>query len=570
MKTAMPGFKLPGPAASLTGNLVFFIIFSTRLKYSWGKEEDDTLLLPTIIEAEQMPIQSRSARQFLTRNAGPAKQNPEELVSDIHCMSTTNTKTFTSFLRLPQNFLSPPVLENVGSESIDPTQCLITRTNVDGIFALDLSQMESCGVSQCENGGELWMCVTIRFPMLPGLKLPEDEVIDIKCKPQDPAISGSNVINFQENAVEQRSPTIYLGGGQDFLSEIGLFRKLPGTELFASRVKSGSSIELGENVQLRSIVRSGDGWNFAKITDVMVHRVHNGQALQDTKNTAELVFSNGCRNPSYRPLAPFNPWRDSSNGLIINFDFRVFMFQEMLSGDSIMISAKVIACVEEIDCAPVNCGDTEDPGYGKRKKRSLYQRNSTASTDNIYMGKTKNWEENLELKIRMPPDLLVSQTNSKSMIENNHESRPLRESECKIYLIVTLSVALTFCVLSATIVVVACFKKYQESKVTSLALTLENEEKEQMARTEVRSVNSTHQISGKSVFDITMPSHCNLIGSNFQYQPSSGPPSARPVTVRSVKRRDKAKIEERRLSQAGNGNKIQQRSLDDRTTAVMV
>ena len=172
--------------------------------------------------------------------------------------------------------------------------------------------MESCGVSQCENGGELWMCVTIRFPMLPGsvfsieltdfldsdlspqsrcdnnqscekfkiiifelmyhccvtfwqnkqihkmtthnfhswvkkiciiensyyfvkffsfakrshnsenclsltqvwvieqvsfieksdhrLKLPEDEVIDIKCKPQDPAISGSNVINFQENA----------------------------------------------------------------------------------------------------------------------------------------------------------------------------------------------------------------------------------------------------------------------------------------------------------------------------------------------------------------------------------
>ena len=79
------------------------------------------------------------------------------------------------------------------------------------------------------------------------------------------------------------------------------------------------------------------------------------------------------------------------------------------------------------------------------------------------MGKTKNWEENLELKIRMPPDLLVSQTNSKSMIENNHESRPLRESECKIYLIVTLSVALTFCVLSATIVVVACFKKYQVS-----------------------------------------------------------------------------------------------------------
>ncbi len=86
----------------------------------------------------------------------------------------------------------------------------------------------------------------------------------------------------------------------------------------------------------------------------MVHRVQNGHALEGEKNTAELVFSNGCRNPAYGPLAPFNPWRDANNGLINNFDFRVFMFQEMLSGDSIMISAKVTACVEEIDCAPVS------------------------------------------------------------------------------------------------------------------------------------------------------------------------------------------------------------------------
>ena len=119
--------------------------------------------------------------------------------SDIHCMRTAQTETFTAFLRLPSNFLSPPVLENVGDSPIDPVHCLVTRTNVDGIFALDLSKMENCGVRQCENNGEFWMCVTLRFPMLPGLKLPEDEVIDIKCKPQDPAITGSNVINFQEN-----------------------------------------------------------------------------------------------------------------------------------------------------------------------------------------------------------------------------------------------------------------------------------------------------------------------------------------------------------------------------------
>ena len=72
-------------------------------------------------------------------------------------MRTTITKTFTSFLRLPQNFLSPPVLENVGSESIDPTQCLITRTNVDGIFALDLSQVSSACPVQCSPAKSVYL-----------------------------------------------------------------------------------------------------------------------------------------------------------------------------------------------------------------------------------------------------------------------------------------------------------------------------------------------------------------------------------------------------------------------------
>ena len=82
-------------------------------------------------------------------------------------------------------------------------------------------------------------------------------------------------IGFLYFRVEQRSPTIYVGGGQDFLSEIGLFRRLPGTDLFASRVKSGSTIELGENVQLRSIVRGGDG----KMSNFDYNLVHSTATL---------------------------------------------------------------------------------------------------------------------------------------------------------------------------------------------------------------------------------------------------------------------------------------------------
>lgn len=177
----------------------------------------------------------------------------------------------------------------------------------------------------------------------------------------------------------------------------------------------------------------------------------------------------------------------------------------------------------------MNCGENEEPGYGRRK-RSLYKDGNNTENHHIFLGKTTNWEENLELKIRMPPDLLV---NSKSSVSNGNHSEMLK-SECKIYLIVTLSVALTFCVLSATIVVVACFKKYQETKAHLVAQSLEREEREQMTlKSEVKSVNSMPQFN----------------------------PTSRPITVRSVKRRDKAKVEEKRMI----------RSLDnERTAAVMV
>ncbi len=60
---------------------------------------------------------------------------------------------------------------------------------------------------------------------------------------------------------------------------------------------------------------------------------------------------------------------------------------------------------------------------------------------------SSRWEENLELKIRLPDDLLP--------LGHTH----LTEGECKLYLLITLAVALTFCVLSAVIVLVACVRR---------------------------------------------------------------------------------------------------------------
>ncbi|XP_040572825.1 uncharacterized protein [Lepeophtheirus salmonis] len=478
----------------------------------------------------------RDGRRYIdqrreTRQTGGG--SPRDLVSEIHCIQSSNIQSFTAFLRLPESFKSIPVLEAKTPPKASSDVCLITKTNVEEVYALDLGAIEDCGVSSCQEGSEFdWLCVTVRFPLISGLKMPEDEVIDIKCKPQDRSIEGNNVVNFQENAVEQRSPAVFLGGGQEFLSEIGLFRKLPGTDLFASRVKSGSTIELGENIQLRSIVRAGDGWTFAKITDVVVHRVHEGVPLNEPKDIAPLVFPNGCRNPSYSALAPFNPWRDTENGLINNFDFRVFMFQEMESGDAIMITAKIIACVEEIDCSPIRCGEDKEPGYG-RKRRSVGNETS---------GKTQGWEENVQLKIRMPEYNSIGDSPQTTTSFNNI---PITESECKIYLIVTLSVALTFCILSAIIVLVACVRRYQEVKSRRKQRALEGEDR----RGSSGKVSRSESTNGKA----TVAYYPYIIDPrNFTGGPLPPPIHAssqnnqKPVTVRSVKRRDKAKFEEKR------------------------
>lgn len=123
--------------------------------------------------------------------------------------------------------------------------------------------------------------------------------------------------------VEEKSPLTFTGGKQEFLCEIGLFRRLPGTSLFSQRIGPGSAVELGEEVQLRSIVRSNDGrifilklyiisqnnrlnfhvfkigWFYSKLTDVVVRRLKK-QTSASNDGSAILVQQDGCRNPAYR------------------------------------------------------------------------------------------------------------------------------------------------------------------------------------------------------------------------------------------------------------------------------
>ncbi len=41
--------------------------------------------------------------------------------------------------------------------------------------------------------------------------------------------------------------------------------------------------------EVKKMICCLSGWNFAKITDVVVHRVHDGKALISPEDTAQLV-----------------------------------------------------------------------------------------------------------------------------------------------------------------------------------------------------------------------------------------------------------------------------------------
>lgn len=104
---------------------------------------------------------------------------------------------------------------------------------------------------------------------------------------------------------------------------------------------------------------------------------------------------------------------------------------------------QVVACVEESDCRTDCFPDVDNNGI-KRRKREV-------DTGAGAGGKTEGWEENMELRVTLPDDRKMT--------------GPVPDpSECRLFLIVTLATALTFCLLSACIVVFACYRRFAETR----------------------------------------------------------------------------------------------------------
>ena len=127
-------------------------------------------------------------------------------------------------------------------------------------------------------------------------------------------------------------------------------------------------------------------------------------------------------------------------------------------------------------------------------------------------------------------------------------------AECRLFLIITLATALTFLVLSACIVVFACIRRWQEGqaskKVVDTASILSN------SSAGFKTVSSPGKRAGDS--------DSGGIQAALYFVPYCGGQvinqASKPVTVRSVKRRDRSKSldRERRERKEGERSEAEQ------------
>lgn len=137
------------------------------------------------------------------------------------------------------------------------------------------------------------------------------------------------------------------GGQQPFRTQLGLYRQ--SSSGFTKSLDAGDVIQLGEELMLRAQVSGGGGWNHSRLTDVALQRVgQNGEIL----NSASLVHSNGCINPAMRSVCSVPPTFEPPLGH--RFGFHAVLFQGMKSGDEMLMTVRMVGCVDQRDCLSVS------------------------------------------------------------------------------------------------------------------------------------------------------------------------------------------------------------------------
>ncbi|KAM0724494.1 hypothetical protein ACS0PU_009575 [Formica fusca] len=300
-------------------------------------------------------------------------------VEEMSCQNTGDELFFRASIKAPRN-LAPPVIDNVMRETC---QAVAVKDSYRINFERD--QVWDCGVVDCSADGNRSYCLELRFPVISGLRLRDDHRVTLRCKTQDKIAYRTKRINVKTLEVKTRNvPSMLNGGSKNALDvDVGLFRKTYNSEnIFDTRIQSGGTVVLGEEILLRVLVNGDDGWRYSKIGQVMMHYVEERQQ-QKVVNSLWILNKDGCLNSDVREICPREQYMASS--LESYLIFQAFMFEGMKETDEISLTVKAMACLEPVDCI-LDC-----PAGHIRRARNVPDRNNTVE-----------WQDDIVLRVVLP------------------------------------------------------------------------------------------------------------------------------------------------------------------------
>ncbi|KAL9880015.1 uncharacterized protein ACN2A1_011672 isoform 1-T1 [Glossina fuscipes fuscipes] len=288
---------------------------------------------------------------------------------ELRCLSSPDKSGFFHVILQINQFLTIfPVVDN---DSTDKS-CQFSLQNNRFILYMREECFEKCGVYQC--AGDL--CLRLRFPSVKGMRTASDAIFTLHCETQKKVAVKTHTIKMAVNREQQaRSLGAYARGGKqnNLRTHLELLRRT--SEGYTQHVNSKGIVQLGEELLLRAHILPGDGWNYAKVTDIIFQRIApDGDVLQE----AVLITSEGCLNPFMLSVCQGIIFEAP---LAYKLPFKAFMFQGMSSGDELIVSVRISACLYPQDCS---VDAKECAGYAETSSLVRHKRSRETNSSSFF------------------------------------------------------------------------------------------------------------------------------------------------------------------------------------------
>ncbi|XP_035892730.1 uncharacterized protein LOC118503502 [Anopheles stephensi] len=289
----------------------------------------------------------------------PAGQRPpiRLQLNELACLRNSGGY-FRASLTVQSSIESSPLVD-VENDGGDLSGCEVRLDQSRLLIDIAWPDFGRCGVIPCGQTPARELCLRVRFPAIAGMRTAVDPVLTLQCRIQQRIVARTHSVRLGvADDVQARAGStgtaFAIGGSQrPFRSQLGIFRRQNGGGSFTRALPAGGAVMLGEELMLRTQVSAGDGWNFTRLSEVVMQRLSpTGTVL----NSASLVNTNGCLNPLMRAISPIAPVFEAPLGYRLGF--RAAMFQGMRSGDEMILRVRIVGCVDRRECLVENCQTT--------------------------------------------------------------------------------------------------------------------------------------------------------------------------------------------------------------------